>query len=91
LSRESLQKRLTPGIFAGIDLDEKSDTSMSLTDINHRKKSLKPTNTPDKRSDVDGLYLYLAPSGTKSWRFNYRYQGKQYTQTFDTYPLVSLN
>jgi hypothetical protein len=61
---------------------------MTLTDI--FVKNLKPTNKPIRLTDGGGLYLYLTPSGTKSWRFNYRYQGKKYTLTFGTYPLISL-
>jgi integrase len=39
---------------------------------------------------MDGLYLYLATSGLKSWRFDYRFEGKRQTMTFGTYPMVSL-
>ncbi|MDR0620455.1 MAG: integrase arm-type DNA-binding domain-containing protein [Deltaproteobacteria bacterium] len=41
-------------------------------------------------SDSNGLYLYVTLSGQKSWRFNFRFAGKQHTVTFGTYPLVSL-
>ncbi|MDR3203300.1 MAG: integrase arm-type DNA-binding domain-containing protein [Deltaproteobacteria bacterium] len=61
---------------------------MSLTDI--FIKSLKCPDKPKKFSDSDGLYLYASPSGLKSWRFDYRFQGKRLTITFGTYPLVSL-
>ncbi|MDR1609211.1 MAG: Arm DNA-binding domain-containing protein [Deltaproteobacteria bacterium] len=39
---------------------------------------------------MDGLYLYLATSGLKSWRFDYRFEDKRQTLTFGTYPMVSL-
>jgi hypothetical protein len=35
-----------------------------------------------------GCAFTSVPSGGKSWRHNYRFQGKQ-TLTFGTYPLVS--
>ncbi|MDR1577742.1 MAG: Arm DNA-binding domain-containing protein [Deltaproteobacteria bacterium] len=53
-------------------------------------KNLKPANKPIKHADMDGLYLYLASSGLKSWRFDYRFGGKRQTLTFGTYPMVSL-
>ncbi|MDR2351564.1 MAG: Arm DNA-binding domain-containing protein, partial [Deltaproteobacteria bacterium] len=34
--------------------------------------------------------MYIAPSGLRSWRVNYKFQGTQSTMTFGTYPLVSL-
>jgi hypothetical protein len=40
--------------------------------------------------DGDGLYLLLMPSGTKAWRFDYRYGGKDQTLSMGVYPTVSL-
>lgn len=51
----------------------------------------KPSDKPYKMSAGDGLYLYVTPAGTKSWRLNYRYQGKQQTTTFGKYPEISLS
>ncbi|MDR2199581.1 MAG: Arm DNA-binding domain-containing protein [Deltaproteobacteria bacterium] len=39
-------------------------------------RNLKPTDKPQKHSDGCGLYLYLAPTGLKSWRFDYRFDDK---------------
>lgn len=61
---------------------------MPLTDTFLR--NLKPSSSPKKYKDFDGLYLFCAPTGLKSWRHNYRFDGKQLTLTFGTYPLVSL-
>jgi hypothetical protein len=36
------------------------------------------------------MYLFATPTGLKSWRFNYMFQGKNFTLTFGMYPLVSL-
>ena len=59
-----------------------------LTDIQVR--NAKPTVTPRKLGDARGLYLYLSPSGAKSWRFDYRFGGKRCTLTFGRYPDLSL-
>jgi hypothetical protein len=83
---------LTPtnfaGSIAGIKRLEKGDTCMALTDI--FVKSVKPLDKPKKYKSSEGMYLYVLPSGTKSWRFDYRFQGKNYTLTFGTYPLVTV-
>ncbi|MDR1487279.1 MAG: integrase arm-type DNA-binding domain-containing protein [Deltaproteobacteria bacterium] len=61
---------------------------MPLTDTFLR--NLKPEDKPVKHADMEGLYLYSTPTGLKSWRFDYRYEGKRQTMTFGTYPLLSL-
>ena len=38
-----------------------------------------------KLSDRDGLYLYLSPTGAKSWRYDYRFGGRRYTLTHGGY------
>lgn len=50
----------------------------------------KPAQKPYKLADRQGLYLYVAPSGLKSWRKNYRRGGKQATKTFGRWPGMSL-
>lgn len=50
----------------------------------------KPAAKPYKLSDGAGLYLYIAPSGTKTWRCNFTAEGKQQTVTYGRYPDVSL-
>jgi hypothetical protein len=61
---------------------------MSLTDL--FVKNLKAPDKPRKFTDSLGLYLYAPPKGLKSWRFDYRFQGKRLILTLGTYPLVSL-
>jgi integrase len=61
---------------------------MSLTDA--FLKSLKPPLKPTKYRDGGGMYLYATSTGLKSWRFNYRFEGKYQTLNFGTYPLVTL-
>jgi uncharacterized protein with GYD domain len=61
---------------------------MSLTDV--LVKNLKAPEKPKKFTDAGGLYLYSTPKGLKSWRFDYRFQGRRLTLTIGTYPMVSL-
>lgn len=61
---------------------------MPLNDTNIR--SLKPAAAEFKRSDGGGLYLTVKPTGSKIWRLNYRFFGKQKTLTIGQYPTVSL-
>lgn len=53
-------------------------------------ESAKPTDKPYKLSDASGLYLYITPSGTKTWRSNFMSGGKQQTVTYGRYPLIGL-
>lgn len=61
---------------------------MALTDTAVR--NARPAGKPRKRADEKGLYLLLAPSGGKWWRFDYRYGGKQKTLSLGVYPDISL-
>ena len=53
-------------------------------------ESAKPKEKPYKLPDYGSLYLYITPSGTKSWRFDYQFKGKRKTLTIGKYPLLSL-
>ena len=59
-----------------------------LSDV--RLRNLKPADRPYKIADFDGLYVYVTPSGTRSWRYDYRYGAKRCTLTFGKYPDISL-
>jgi hypothetical protein len=61
---------------------------MALKDLDIQ--NLKPPEKPKKLYDGGGLFRYLAPSGLKSWRHEYVYQGRRSTLTFGTYPDLSL-
>lgn len=62
---------------------------MALSDLTI--KSLKPASKAKKYADGDGLFLFITPSGTKSWRFRYRnIAGIEKGITFGIYPEVSL-
>lgn len=43
-----------------------------------------------KLADSHGLYLYVTPTGYKSWRFKYRFAAKERRIVFGSYPELSL-
>lgn len=43
-----------------------------------------------KLADQGGLYLYVAVSGTKGWRYDFRFLGRRQTLVIGPYPEVSL-
>ena len=59
-----------------------------LTDMAIRKAL--PKDKDYKMTDAYGLYVLIKLSGGKSFRWNYRFQGKQKTMTFGNYPEISL-
>ncbi len=61
---------------------------MPLTDL--KIKTAKPQEKPFKLSDGDGLCIIVRPSGKKWWRFRYRFNGKEQSLSFGTYPEISL-
>jgi integrase len=65
----------------------KGDTNM-LNDT--RIRTTKPRQRPIKLSDSGGLYLLIAPHGSKLWRLAYRFGGKQKTLAIGAYPTVTL-
>ncbi len=61
---------------------------MPLTDTAIKK--LKPSDRPVKVSDERGLYLLVNPSGSKLWRWKYRFDGKEKVLPLGQYPDISL-
>jgi integrase len=53
-------------------------------------KSAKPGLRPKKISDSGGLFLLIQPTGARLWRWSYRYDGKQRTISFGSYPATTL-
>jgi integrase len=51
----------------------------------------KPKDKPYKLADEKGLYLFIQSSGSKLWRFDYRFGGKRKTLALGSYPDVSLS
>lgn len=50
---------------------------MPLSDTSIR--NAKPPTKPTKLFDGGGLYLYLRPNGTRTWRMKYRHRGNENT------------
>jgi integrase len=61
---------------------------MSLTDTVVRH--VKAADKPQKLFDGGGLFLLVSPTGTKSWRLKFRFQGKEKLLTIGQYPAISL-
>jgi len=59
-----------------------------LTDREVRNAAAR--DKPYKMADGGGLYLYVAPTGLKSWRMKYRLHGQEKLLTFGPYPDVKL-
>jgi len=53
-------------------------------------KNAKPSGRPYKLADGQGLTLLVKPDGAKSWRFRYRYAGKENMLGFGNWPEVSI-
>lgn len=53
-------------------------------------RNAKPSEKQRKLTDGKGLYLLVLPSGGKSWRYAYRFDGKQKALALGQYPAVSL-
>lgn len=53
-------------------------------------RHLKPAEKDYKRSDDGGLFMLVTTTGSKLWRFGYRYDGKQKLLAIGPYPIVSL-
>lgn len=62
--------------------------TMPLSDAKIR--SLKPEDRDRKVADFGGLYLLVKKTGSKSWRFKYRVDGKEKLMVFGDYPHVGL-
>lgn len=61
---------------------------MALTDTAIRKA--KPGDRPIRKYDERGLYLEIAPSGGKWWRFKFSFGGKEKLLSMGTFPDTSL-
>lgn len=61
---------------------------MSLTNIACR--NAKPCPKPYKLADDRGLYLEIAPSGSKWWRFKFTFAQKENRISLGVYPDISL-
>lgn len=53
-------------------------------------EAAKPRERGYKLADALGLYLYVTPAGSKSWRANFVRDGRQQTRTYGRYPEMGL-
>ena len=53
-------------------------------------ENAKPGTKPRRLSDGRGMYLEIAPSGGKWWRFKYRMAGKERRVSLGVYPDIGL-
>ena len=51
----------------------------------------KAKDKPYKLADGESLYLYIAPSGAKSWQYRYSFAGRPLLLTIGTFPDISLS
>jgi len=61
---------------------------MSLSELKVRNAKAKEKFY--KMTDGDGLYLLIAETGRKLWRFRYRFEGKEKLLALGKYPEISL-
>lgn len=61
---------------------------MPLSELKIR--SAKPKEKFYKLADGEGLYLHVAETGGKLWRFRYRFEGKEKLLALGAYPAISL-
>lgn len=61
---------------------------MALTDI--KVRTAKPTDKQYKLTDGSGMHLLVHTNGSKYWRLQYRFGGKQKMLALGVYPEVSL-
>lgn len=61
----------------------------ALSDAECRQAKFTPGGK-NKLFDGAGLFLALTPSGSKTWRMKYRFNGKENLLTFGSYPAVGL-
>lgn len=64
---------------------------MLTNKLNEAKcKAARAAESPQKLFDGGGLYLFVSPTGAKSWRVSYRLNGKAQQKSLGPYPDVSL-
>ena len=74
------------GVFLGIGFRKGIPVLLTEKTI----KNAAPQTKPYKLSDGEGLYLLVQPSGSKLWRFKYRFLGKEGVLSIGRYPEIPL-
>lgn len=62
---------------------------MPLTDV--KVRSAKPKDKAYKLTDGEGMHLMVHPNGSKYWRLQYCFDGKQKTLALGVYPEITLS
>jgi hypothetical protein len=70
--------------FVGVRVDR------SVVMYHFQVRQAKPREREYKLADYASLYLLIRPNGSKLWRLDYRFGGKQKTLALDAYPIVTL-
>lgn len=63
---------------------------MPLTDTTCKKAVCPPDKARVRLTDSGGLYLEVVPSGSKLWRWKYRFEGAERRMALGAYPGVSI-
>jgi hypothetical protein len=53
-------------------------------------RALRAKEKPYRVTDARGLAIEVAPTGSKLWRYRYRFAGKETLLSLGEYPAVSL-
>ena len=61
-----------------------------LTDAECRNATCPPDKKRERFADAGGLYLEVAPNGSKRWFWKYRIAGKEGRLAIGSYPAVKL-
>lgn len=64
---------------------------MSLTDAQCRNAKCPEGKARERYADSGGLYLEVLPTGTRRWRWKYRFAGKEKRLALGIYPEVPLS
>jgi hypothetical protein len=88
-------KSALPGRFDGSEIVRSGAILMKINQLtepqlNQLYDKPNPSGKPYKLTDGAGLFAYITTKGTISFRYHYRFNGKQKTYCFGIYPTVSL-
>lgn len=67
---------------------ERGAGTVPLTDT--KARNAKPGGKPYKLPDFDGLHLFVAPTGLRSWRLRYKVNGRESVLVLGRYPEMGL-
>jgi hypothetical protein len=78
------------GVSLGVLVDTPKNGTPKMAISDSAIRAAKPKDKPYKLSDDEGLFLLIAPSGSKLWRLKYRFGGQEKLLSFGAYPTISL-